>query len=64
MLKPRAIGAGDRIAIVAPASPFSRDEFDRGVQEIRRLGFEPAYDETVFARRDYVAGTAEVRVGV
>jgi muramoyltetrapeptide carboxypeptidase len=61
MLKPHALCAGDRIAIVAPASPFSREEFDRGVQEIRRLGFEPVYDETVFARRDYVAGTPEVR---
>ena len=51
MRKPRALAAGDRIAIVAPASPFDRDEFDRGVEEIRRLGFEPVYDESVFARR-------------
>ena len=50
MLKPRALAAGDRLAVVAPASPFDRDEFDRGVEEIRRLGFEPVYDESVFAR--------------
>jgi muramoyltetrapeptide carboxypeptidase len=53
--------SGDRIAIVAPASPFDRDEFDRGIDEIRRLGFVPVYDESVFARRAYVAGSAEVR---
>ena len=38
MLKPRALAAGDRIAVVAPASPFSRDEFDAGVAELRRAG--------------------------
>jgi muramoyltetrapeptide carboxypeptidase len=63
MLKPRALSAGDRIALVAPASPFERAEFDRGVEELRRLGFEPVFDETVFARRHYVAGPADVRAG-
>jgi muramoyltetrapeptide carboxypeptidase len=61
MLKPRALHLGDRLAIVAPASPFSRDEFERGVQEIRTLGFDPVFDDTVFARREYVAGDAKVR---
>jgi muramoyltetrapeptide carboxypeptidase len=61
MLKPRALAPGDRIAVVAPASAFNRDEFDRGIDEIRRLGFTPVYDESVFARHRYLAGTAEVR---
>lgn len=61
MRKPRALTRGERLAIVAPASPFGREEFDRGVEEIRRLGFVPVYDEAVFARRSYVAGSPEVR---
>jgi muramoyltetrapeptide carboxypeptidase len=61
MLKPRALSPGDRIALVAPASPFNRDEFDRGVEEIRRLGFDPVFDDTVFARHRYVAGPASIR---
>jgi muramoyltetrapeptide carboxypeptidase len=61
MLKPRALTPGDRLAIVAPASPFKREEFERGIDEIRRLGFEPVYDESVFERRRYVAGAPEVR---
>jgi muramoyltetrapeptide carboxypeptidase len=61
MRKPRALAPGDRLAIVAPASPFTREEFDDGVQEIRRLGFVPVYDDTVFARQRYVAGAAAVR---
>jgi muramoyltetrapeptide carboxypeptidase len=61
MLKPRALGPGDRLAVVAPASPFTREEFDRGLDEIRRLGFVPVYEDSVFARRRYVAGSPEVR---
>ena len=61
MLKPRALQPGDRLAIVAPASSFNRENFDRGVEEIRRLGFVPVYDESVFARERYVAGTPQVR---
>lgn len=61
MLKPRALRPGDRLAVVAPASAFDRQEFEQGVLEIQRLGFEPVYDESVFARREYLAGPASVR---
>jgi muramoyltetrapeptide carboxypeptidase len=59
--KPRALRAGDRIAIVAPASPFATADFDAGLIELRSLGFDPVYDETVFERDGYVAGSAETR---
>lgn len=59
--KPRALVPGDRIAVVAPASAFDRDQFECGVEELRRLGFEPVYDDSVFARQRYLAGPAEVR---
>ena len=61
MLKPRALARGDRLAVVAPASPFRRDEFDQGIDEIRSLGFIPVYDDSVFARDRYVAGSRDVR---
>jgi len=61
MRKPRALRSGDRIAVVAPASPFAREEFDAGIAELCNLGFDPVYDETVFERRGYVAGSANVR---
>jgi muramoyltetrapeptide carboxypeptidase len=61
MRKPRALAPGGRLAVVAPASPFDRAEFERGLDELRRLGFVPVYDDTVFARRGYVAGTPEAR---
>jgi muramoyltetrapeptide carboxypeptidase len=60
-LKPRALEPGARLAVVAPASTFNRDEFERGVEEIRQLGFVPVHEDSVFARKGYLAGSAEVR---
>ena len=61
MLKPRALRPGDRIAVVAPASSFARAEFDAGIDELRRLGYDPVFDESVFARARYTAGDAALR---
>jgi muramoyltetrapeptide carboxypeptidase len=61
MVKPRALRPGDRLAVVAPASAFERAAFEQGLAEIRRLGFEPVYEPSVFARKRYLAGSAEVR---
>lgn len=59
--RPPALRPGDRIAIVAPASPFARDEFEAGLEELRQLGFDPVYTDAVFARDDYLAGPADLR---
>lgn len=61
MLKPRALRPGDRIAVVAPASPFRTEDFHAGVAELRTLGFEPCYDERVFERSGFLAGAAALR---
>jgi muramoyltetrapeptide carboxypeptidase len=60
-LRPPRLRPGARVALVAPASPFRREEFDAGVAELEALGFEPAYDDRVFARDGFVAGSAAVR---
>lgn len=61
MIKPRAVRPGDRVAIVSPASPFARDELNRGVAELRRLGFDPVYDDTIFETALFTSGSAETR---
>jgi muramoyltetrapeptide carboxypeptidase len=61
LIKFRPVRPGSRIALVAPASPFDRDAFDRGLQELTRLGFEPVFDESVFDREPIVAGSAARR---
>jgi muramoyltetrapeptide carboxypeptidase len=49
------------VALVAPASSFSRDEFDAGVRELAELGFESVYDDRVFAVSRFVAGDPALR---
>lgn len=61
MRKPRRLAAGDRIAVVAPASAFDRSRFDEGLAEIARLGLRPVLTEGLFDRRGYVAGSARRR---
>lgn len=62
MIKPAAVKRGSRVAVVSPASPFSREEFASGVNELRRLGYEPTYDDDVFARSGtYLSGTPALR---
>ena len=61
MIKPPALKPGDRIAIVSPASSFNRAEFDLGVAELRRLGYEPVYDDSVFETAMFTSGSAAVR---
>jgi muramoyltetrapeptide carboxypeptidase len=61
MFKPSALHPGARVAVVAPASPFPRDDFELGLTELRRLGLEPVFDERVFERRQYLAGDAATR---
>ncbi len=64
MLKPRRLRRGDRIAVVAPASAFARDQFEAGVAELRALGLDPVFDDSVFDRHPlgYVAGATQGRV--
>ena len=61
MIRPRALRPGDRIAIVAPASNCSREEFDRGIEEVRRLGYEPVFSDAVFERGVFSAGSPQAR---
>ena len=61
MRKPRALQPGDRIAIVAPASGFSVDQLQAGMEELRSLGFDPVFDMSIYERTAYTAGAPAVR---
>lgn len=61
MIRPRALRSGDRIAIVSPASPFSREELDAGIAELRALGYDPVFDDSIFDEHLFSSGTADSR---
>jgi muramoyltetrapeptide carboxypeptidase len=54
--RPRALRPGSRIAVVAPASPFNPADLEAGLAELRACGFEPVFEDTLFARTGYLAG--------
>ncbi|HEY2931916.1 MAG TPA: LD-carboxypeptidase [Acidobacteriota bacterium] len=54
--KPRALLPNDKIALVAPAATFDRADFEKGVATLRNLGFNPVYDDSIFAKHLYLAG--------
>ena len=61
LLKFRSVPPAARIALVAPASPFDRAQFDAGLAELQRLGFRVAYDDSIFERGPVTAGSPETR---
>ena len=61
LLKPPALRPGDRVGIVAPASYFKRELFDRGVAGLRAMGYEPVFLDGIFERDLYFAGAAARR---
>ncbi|MBL7685439.1 MAG: LD-carboxypeptidase [Deltaproteobacteria bacterium] len=61
MLKLTALQPGDRIAIAAPASPFDKIEFEKGIHTLQQLGFHPFFREDLFSKNRYLAGKDERR---
>lgn len=61
-IKPPALRPGDTIGVVAPASYFKREDFEAGCAALREMGYNPVYDESIFERDLYFAGSAERRV--
>jgi len=57
----RQLNSGDRVALVAPASSFPVEELAAGVAELARLGLEAVYDESIFDKDRFVAGSPAVR---
>jgi muramoyltetrapeptide carboxypeptidase len=60
-LKPPPLRSGDRVGIVAPASSFNRERFDAGCAALAKIGYEPIFDDSIFDRDMYFAGTADRR---
>ena len=60
-MKPPALEPGDGIGIVAPASYFKREDFENGCARLRHLGYNPVYDESIFERDLYFAGSVDRR---
>jgi muramoyltetrapeptide carboxypeptidase len=60
-VKPRALGPGDTVGIVAPASNIKRELLDKGCEALRQLGYTPFYFDSILDQDLYFAGSADRR---
>jgi muramoyltetrapeptide carboxypeptidase len=60
-VKPRALRAGDTVAIVAPASNIKRELLEQGCETLRQLGYTPFYFDSILEQDLYFAGSADRR---
>jgi muramoyltetrapeptide carboxypeptidase len=60
---PPPLAPGARVGLVAPSGPL-RDatDLERGIQNVRMFGWEPAVGDHVLARDGYLAGSDEQRL--
>jgi muramoyltetrapeptide carboxypeptidase len=62
MTVPARIKPGDTIGIVAPAGPFDRDTFSRGIRAVADMGFKIFVPPEIFEKNRYLAGSDNHRV--
>lgn len=61
IIKPKPLKKGSKIALAAPSSHFRREHFDVALQFLISRGYHVSYQEHVFSREDYLAGSDERR---
>jgi muramoyltetrapeptide carboxypeptidase len=64
MIAPKPLSKGSKIAIVATARFISESDIECSLQYLRDNGFEPVYDERLFAVSDQFAGNDDFRANV
>ncbi|HEX4485637.1 MAG TPA: LD-carboxypeptidase [Terriglobales bacterium] len=60
-VRPPALQRGDVIGIVAPASNINREMLDAGCEQLRQLGYQPFYFDSIFEQDLFFAGSVERR---
>jgi len=56
-IRPPSLKSGNTIGIVAPAGPFDPDKFMKGKTVLESMGFQTIFDESIFQKNGFLAGT-------
>ena len=56
-VRPPSLKPGDTMGIVAPAGPFEPDKFMKGKAVLESMGFQTIFDESIFQKNGFLAGT-------
>jgi len=60
-IRPPRLKPGDTIGIVAPAGPFDPKKFRKGKAVLESMGFQTFFDEGIFQKHGFLAGTDSQR---
>jgi muramoyltetrapeptide carboxypeptidase len=56
--------SGDTIGICAPSGSFDKLKFEKGLEVIREMGFNPSVPKDIYETKRYLAGNDSLRAGV
>jgi muramoyltetrapeptide carboxypeptidase len=62
LIKPKRLAKGDTIAVIAPASGLSKEDFDKALQNLADLGFKTLVGKHARNRTGFLAGTDKERL--
>ena len=62
MIRPKALGPGSHIAVIAPAGRVVKAKVDAGFDSLRAMGFEPVAGENLFKQHLHQAGLDDERL--
>ena len=63
IIKPKRLGPGSTVSVVAPSGPVSMENFEKGIKALEAAGFRAKYGAGVTASEGYLAGSDERRLG-
>lgn len=61
MIKPKPLQQGDRVAIIAPASPVDKALIDKCVGSLKDLGLEVVVGTSCLSEHGFLSGTDDIR---
>jgi muramoyltetrapeptide carboxypeptidase len=62
VIRPKALGPGSRVAVIAPAGRVVKARLEAGLDCLRSMGFEPVLGENVYKRHLHQAGLDDERL--
>ena len=61
MIKPCSLRPGDRVALIAPSSPVTKEKMEISLESIRFIGLDPIPFPSCFMKDGYLSGTDKAR---
>jgi muramoyltetrapeptide carboxypeptidase len=62
VIRPKALGPGSRVAVIAPAGRVVKARVEEGLDCLRSMGFEPVLGENIYKRSLHQAGNDDERL--